>query len=104
MQAMNRIDDLRQVPAAIRFLSCEPLLEPLNNLRLENINWVIVGGESGPKSRPIEKEWIVSIRDKCLKENISFFFKQWGGVIKKKNGRLLEGRTWNEFPDIRAYP
>lgn len=94
----NRIDDLRQVPACVRFLSLEPLLGPLPLLNLSGIHWVIVGGESGPGARPMEAEWATSIRDQCLEAKVPFFFKQWGGVNKKKAGRLLEGRTWDEMP------
>ncbi len=93
-----RIDELRQTGAWVKFLSLEPLLGPLNNLTLEEIDWVIVGGESGPGARPIKEEWIVDIRDQCLVANIPFFFKQWGGVYKKRNGRELRGRTWDEVP------
>jgi len=93
-----RIDDLRLVPAAIRFLSLEPLLGPLTTLDLSNIDWVIVGGESGPKARSIKKEWVIQVREQCVKQKVPFFFKQWGGINKKKAGRLLEGRTWDEMP------
>lgn len=94
----KRIDDLRQVPAAVRFLSLEPLLGPLPNLNLDGINWVIVGGESGPGARPMNPEWVTDIRDQCLAANVPFFFKQWGGVQKKKAGRELDNRTWDEMP------
>ena len=93
-----RIDHLRQVPAAIKFLSLEPLLGPIPNLDLDGIDWVIVGGESGPHSRPILSEWVTDIRDQCLAAEIPFFFKQWGGVNKKKTGRLLDGKIWNQMP------
>lgn len=93
-----RIDDLRAVPAFIRFLSLEPLLSTLGHLVLSDIHWVIVGGESGPKARPMEKEWVIQIRERCIKQGVPFFFKQWGGINKKKTGRLLEGRTWDEMP------
>lgn len=93
-----RIDVLRDVPAAIRFLSIEPLLEDVSNLDLSGIHWVIVGGESGPGARPMEQRWVLSIRDQCRKQLVPFFFKQWGGVQKGKNGRLLAGRTYDEFP------
>ena len=96
-----RIDDLRRVPAAIRFLSLEPLLGPLPGLDLSNIEWVIVGGESGPGSRPMKKEWVREIRDQCREQNVPFFFKQWGGVNKKKTGRVLEGRVWDAMPRRR---
>ncbi len=93
-----RIDHLRQIPAAIRFLSLEPLLGPIPNLDLDNIDWVIVGGESGPGSRPMSPEWVSDIRDQCLAAQVPFFFKQWGGVNKKKAGRILDGKTWNQIP------
>jgi protein gp37 len=93
-----RIDHLRQTGAKIKFISLEPLLGSMPNLNLEGINWVVVGGESGPKARPIEKSWVIDIRDQCLKTRVPFFFKQWGGVHKKKSGRELEGRVWNELP------
>jgi protein gp37 len=95
-----RIDHLVQTSATMKFLSLEPLLGPLPNLNLNKIDWVIVGGESGPKSRTIEEEWVIEIRDQCLKTKVPFFFKQWGGFRKKKNGRLLRGRTWNEMPQL----
>lgn len=95
---VDRIDHLREVPAAVRFLSLEPLLGPLPNLNLDGINWVIVGGESGPGARPMDPEWVTDLRDQCLKADVPFFFKQWGGVQKKKAGRLLEKRTWDEMP------
>lgn len=93
-----RIDDLRQTGAAIKFLSLEPLLGSLPNLNLSGIDWVIVGGESGPGARPIRKEWVTSIRDQCSAAGVPFFFKQWGGVNKKKAGRKLDGRQYNEMP------
>ena len=93
-----RIDDLRDVPSAIRFLSLEPLLGSLEHLNLSNIDWVIVGGESGPKSRQMEKEWVMQIKEQCIEQNTPFYFKQWGGVHKKKTGRLLEGSKWDEMP------
>ncbi|WP_217597869.1 DUF5131 family protein [Cohnella sp. GbtcB17] len=95
-----RIDHLRQVPAKTRFLSLEPLIGPLENLRLDGIHWAIVGGESGYGARPMKEEWVLSIRDQCLANNVAFFFKQWGGVQKHRTGRTLEGRTWDEFPYI----
>lgn len=94
----NRIDILRQVPAHILFLSCEPLIGPLNNLNLNGIDWVIVGGESGPGARPMEEEWVRDIRDRCIEQNVAFFFKQWGGVQKHRNGRILDNRTYDEYP------
>lgn len=93
-----RIDDLRVSPAKIKFLSLEPLLSELPGLRLDGIDWVIVGGESGPRARPIEQKWVLRIRDKCAEAGVPFFFKQWGGVNKKKSGRLLDGRMYNEMP------
>jgi protein gp37 len=93
-----RIDHLRQTGANIKFLSLEPLLGPLSHLNLAGIDWVIVGGESGPGARPIKKEWVTEIRDQCLSSNVPFFFKQWGGVNKKKAGRELQGRTWDQLP------
>jgi len=93
-----RIDNLRKTSAHIKFLSLEPLLGPLPNLNLTNIDWVIVGGESGPKARPMDEKWAIDIRNQCLKANVPFFFKQWGGKNKKKAGRLLEGKAWNNYP------
>jgi protein gp37 len=95
---LGRIDDLRRTGAVVKFLSLEPLLEALPNLDLRGIDWVIVGGESGPGARPIEKSWVIGIREKCKRAGVSFFFKQWGGVQKSKTGRTLEGRTWDEMP------
>lgn len=96
----SRADYLRQIPAAIRFLSIEPLIGAIENLDLNNIQWVIVGGESGPGARPMHEEWVQSILAQCQQNGVAFFFKQWGGVNKKKTGRLLNGAEWNEFPDI----
>ena len=93
-----RIDHLRKTGAAVKFLSLEPLLGPLDNLDLEGIDWVIVGGESGVGARAMRSEWVTSIRDQCLRSAVPFFFKQWGGVWKKKYGRTLEGRTWDQMP------
>ena len=95
-----RIDDLRETNAKIKFLSLEPLLGPLPNLNLEGIDWVIVGGESGPKARPMDPKWAVDIRNQCRQARVPFFFKQWGGKNKKKAGRTLEGRTWDQMPSI----
>jgi protein gp37 len=95
---VDRIDHLRTTDARVKFLSLEPLLGPLENLELQGIDWAIVGGESGPKARPIEEDWILDIRDQCHREGVAFFFKQWGGTNKKKAGRLLDGRTWDELP------
>lgn len=94
-----RMDHLRKIPAAVRFVSIEPLLGPIPDLDLEAIDWVIVGGESGPKHRKPNPEWIREIRDQCVKAEVSFFFKQWGGSVAKSGGRLLDGRTWDEMPD-----
>ena len=95
---VDRIDRLREVPAAVRFLSLEPLLGPLPELDLTRIDWVIVGGESGPGARPMDPAWVLDLRDQCLNAGVAFYFKQWGGVRKKKAGRLLEKRTWNQMP------
>jgi protein gp37 len=102
-----RIDALRQVPAHIRFLSVEPLLEDLGDIDLRGIHWVIVGGESGPKARPMKQEWVVNIQRQCEQQNVAFFFKQWGGWgadgkkrAKKQNGRILLGKTWDEMPSL----
>ena len=96
----GRIDELRNCQAQVRFLSLEPLLGPMTGIELEAIDWVIVGGESGPGARPMDPAWVVEIRDTCLANNVSFFFKQWGGVQKKRAGRLLEGRTWDQMPTL----
>ncbi len=93
-----RIDLLRGTGACVKFLSLEPLLGPLVGLDLEDIHWVIVGGESGPGARPMDPAWAVEVRDQCLARGVPFFFKQWGGVNKKRTGRLLEGRTWDDMP------
>jgi len=98
---VSRIDHLRITSAYIKFLSLEPLLGPLSDLDLKGIDWVIVGGESGPKARPIRAEWVRDIRDQCNRQGVPFFFKQWGGVRKKETGRELDGRTWDEMPDER---
>jgi protein gp37 len=97
-----RADHLREVPAAVRFLSLEPLLEPVGTIDLSDIHWVIVGGESGPGARPMEAKWVREIRKQCRADDVPFFFKQWGGVRKKKNGRTLDGRTWDEVPTLTA--
>lgn len=99
---LYRIDDLRKIHCKTKFLSLEPLLGPLNGLNLKGIQWVIVGGESGPGARPMKEEWVLDIRDICLKAEVPFFFKQWGGVNKKRAGRLLEGRIWDEMPPIAS--
>jgi len=93
-----RIEHLKRTGAFVKFLSLEPLLGPLPDLHLDGIDWVIVGGESGPGARPMEKAWVTDIREQCMSANVPFFFKQWGGVNKKKAGRVLDGRTWNQLP------
>jgi protein gp37 len=95
-----RIDHLRQTHARIKFLSLEPLLGPLPRLNLKGINWAIVGGESGPGARPLLEEWVIDIRDQCKAKRVPFFFKQWGGVQKKRAGRMLQGQTWDEMPAL----
>lgn len=95
---MDRIVDLRSVPAAVRFISCEPLLGPLENIPLDGIHWVIVGGESGPGARAMKAEWVRSILSQCRQAGIPFFFKQWGGTQKRRNGRMLDGCIYNEMP------
>jgi protein gp37 len=97
-RVVGRIADLASVPARVRFLSCEPLIGPLENLPLDRINWVIVGGESGPGARQMKPEWVYSIRRQCRTAGAAFFFKQWGGVRKDRTGRLLNGRTYDEMP------
>lgn len=98
-QYVSRIDSLRNTGAKTRFVSFEPLISSISDLNLNDIDWVIVGGESGPGARPIKEEWVLDIREKCFENNVPFFFKQWGGTNKKKNGRLLEGRTWDGKPE-----
>jgi len=93
-----RIDRLRGINANVKFLSIEPLIGRLSKINLENIDWVIVGGESGPGARPMHRDWVLELKEQCLNQDTPFFFKQWGGVNKKKNGRLLEGQTWDEMP------
>ena len=97
-KALSRIAHLQHANASIRFLSIEPLIGPVGTLVLQGINWVIVGGESGPGARPMKPEWVVDIRNQCLSANVAFFFKQWGGRTPKSGGRLLEGQEWNQFP------
>jgi protein gp37 len=97
-----RIRDLAAVPAAVRFLSVEPLLGPIPRLSLRDVDWVIVGGESGPKARPCKPEWVRSIRDRCEASGVAFFFKQWGGARKTVTGRILDGRTWDQFPAVQS--
>ena len=94
----HRIGDLRRTHAAVKFLSLEPLLGPIPDLDLQDIDWVVVGGESGPGARPMSSAWVIDLRDQCRRANVPFFFKQWGGFRKKKAGRRLEGRTWDEMP------
>ncbi len=96
---VNRIRHLQRIPAAVRFLSVEPLLGPIPRLPLTGIDWVIVGGESGPKCRKMESQWVRQIRDRCIAYGAPFFFKQWGGTRKKSAGRTLDGRTWDEMPE-----
>lgn len=95
----QRIDYLRKTGARVKFLSCEPLLSDLPGLNLQNIDWVIVGGESGRSPRPIKEEWVLSIQEQCSAQSVAFYFKQWGGTNKKKNGRLLHGKTYSEMPE-----
>lgn len=97
-RVLHRVSALKQIPAAIRFLSLEPLLGPLPGLALDGIHWVIVGGESGPGARPMKQEWVEDIREQCLANSVPFFFKQWGGVNKKRAGRTLGDRTWEQLP------
>lgn len=97
-RVVHRIDLLRQTNARVKFLSCEPLIGPLPQLDLANIDWVIVGGESGRKARPMDPEWALDIMEQCQRSNTAFFFKQWGGTNKKKTGRVLNGRTYDEMP------
>lgn len=95
----DRIDCLRQTGASTKFLSCEPLIGPLPDMNLNGIDWVIVGGESGRKARPMDGSWVLDIMDQCKRAHVAFFFKQWGGTNKKKAGRLLNGRTYDEMPE-----
>lgn len=98
-EVIGRLDVLREVPATIRFVSFEPLLGPIVEPNLTGIHWAIVGGESGPKARPMESWWVETLRDTCQRQNVAFFFKQWGGTRKKTTGRVLNGRTWDEYPE-----
>jgi protein gp37 len=98
----HRIADLRKTKARVKFLSLEPLLGSLGKLDLRGIDWAIVGGESGPAARPVDPQWVTQIRDQCIDAEVAFFFKQWGGVQKKKTGRILEGRTWDQMPEDAA--
>jgi protein gp37 len=95
-----RIDHLRRTKAHIKFLSIEPLLGPIGKVNLKGIDWVIAGGESGPGARPMQATWVQDLRDQCVTANVAFFFKQWGGVQKKRHGRELDGRTWDEMPEL----
>ena len=97
-RVISRVNDLRHVPAQVRFLSCEPLIGPLTGLRLEGIHWVIVGGESGPGARPMKESWVNAIHAECVRSSVPFFFKQWGGVRKEFAGRELHGRIYDEMP------
>jgi protein gp37 len=99
---LHRVEHLRRTHARVKFLSLEPLLGPLPGLDLRGIDWVIVGGESGPGARPMAREWALDIRDQCVAAGVPFFFKQWGGVHKKRTGRLLDGRTWDEVPPAHS--
>lgn len=96
--ALNRVGDLRQVPAAVRFLSCEPLLGSLDGIDLTGIDWVIAGGESGRVARPVDPQWVRDLRDEAIADGVPFFFKQWGGRTAKAGGRLLDGQTWSQYP------
>ena len=98
----KRVDSLRKVDAAVRFLSCEPLLEDLSGIDLTGIGWVIAGGESGPGARLVRPEWVHSLRDRCLEKNVPFFFKQWGGRSKKAGGREIDGKLWSQMPSTDA--
>jgi len=97
-----RIDDLRITPAKIKFISFEPLLGPISTINFTGVDWVIAGGESGPKARPMLPSWVEEIRDQCVDAGVPFFFKQWGGFNRKKSGRLLAGQTWDEMPCVTA--
>ena len=97
-KVLNRIDDLRKTEAKVKFLSCEPLIGPLFNMNLEKIDWAIVGGESGPKARPMKEGWVWDIKQQCQEAGVAFFFKQWGGIRKSRTGRILGGRTYDEMP------
>ena len=100
----TRIDELRQTPAAVRFLSCEPLLGPLGHLDLDGIGWVIAGGESGPNHRPVDPDWIRGIRDECIRQGVPFLFKQWGGKTSKAGGREIDSQTWDQYPALEEVP
>lgn len=100
----SRIRHMQQMNASVRFLSIEPLIGPPGELDLENIQWVILGGESGPRARPMKEEWATSVRDQCVEQKIPFFFKQWGGLRPKSGGRALEGEEWSQYPDNFSHP
>jgi protein gp37 len=102
MNHVKRIDLLRQTRARVKFLSCEPLIGPLPDMNLEGIDWVIVGGESGPHARPMESDWVIDIMEQCERAGVKFFFKQWGGTNKKKTGRQLQGRIYDEMPEFNV--
>jgi protein gp37 len=99
----KRIDLLRETGARVKFLSCEPLIGAIPNMNLTGIDWVIVGGESGRKPRPMKEEWVTDIKNQCSNAEVAFFFKQWGGTNKKKTGRILEGKTWDEMPEVEHF-
>ncbi|MBC6369063.1 DUF5131 family protein [Algoriphagus sp. AK58] len=101
-RVLDRIDFLRQTGAKVKFLSCEPLIGPLTNMNLDGIDWVIVGGESGHKPRPMDPEWVLDIQEQCQAAKVAFFFKQWGGKNKKKAGRELNGQTFDEMPEVEV--
>jgi len=103
-QYLQRAEDLRAVNCSVRFLSLEPLLGPLPHLNLKRIEWVIVGGESGPGARPMQLNWVLDIKERCEEQGIAFFFKQWGGVNKKRSGRLLQGKLWDSYPATTGIP
>jgi protein gp37 len=100
-ESLGRINLLRRTKAKVKFLSCEPLIGPLHKLNLKKIDWVIVGGESGRRPRPMKAEWVFEIHNKCIESNVPFFFKQWGGTNKKKTGRILKGKIYDEMPSIK---
>ena len=100
---MSRLAHLKAAPQGIRFLSVEPLIASLGDLDLDGISWVIVGGESGPRARPIDLQWVRDVRDQCQRQKVAFFFKQWGGIRPKTNGRLLDGKEWSQFPLQNGY-
>jgi protein gp37 len=99
-EVVNRIDNLRKTGARVKFLSCEPLISPLQNINLQDIDWVIVGGESGRTPRPIKEEWVIDIKEQCQRAGVAFYFKQWGGTNKKKSGRMLQGTKYDKMPEL----